>query len=141
MGKYEPLGDYLRKQRVARIPMTFAEIERIVGTKLPKSQRYPAWWSNNTSNNMMTQVWLDAGFETEQVDVGNRKLVFRKVADPLPATRDAPSTPAHDGQSKHPLIGWMKGTVTIAPGVDLTEPADPEWGEVAYGDRAWDDKK
>ena len=90
MGKYEPLGEFLRKQRVAHVPMTFAEIERIVGTKLPKSQRYPAWWSNNTSNNMMTQVWLDAGFETEQVDVGNRKLVFRKVADPLPATRDAP---------------------------------------------------
>jgi hypothetical protein len=26
------------------------------------------------------------------------------------------------------LYGWLKGTVTIAPGVDLTEPADPYWG-------------
>jgi hypothetical protein len=25
----------------------------------------------------------------------------------------------------------MKGTVTIAPGVDLTEPACPEWGDIA----------
>ena len=24
--------------------------------------------------------------------------------------------------------GCMAGTVTIMPGVDLTEPADPEWG-------------
>jgi hypothetical protein len=27
---------------------------------------------------------------------------------------------------RHPLFGWMKGTVVIAPGVDLTEPACPE---------------
>jgi hypothetical protein len=33
----------------------------------------------------------------------------------------------------------MKGAVTVEPGVDLTEPADPHWGEVAYGDRTWDD--
>ncbi len=139
MGKYEPLGEFLRKQRIARVSMTFAEIERIVGTKLPKSQRYPAWWSNNTSNNVMTQVWLDAGFETEQVDVAGRKLVFRRIAAPAAATGEAPSVDTGE-KSKHPLIGWMKGTVTIAPGVDLTEPADPKWGEVAYGNASWDDK-
>ena len=26
--------------------------------------------------------------------------------------------------------GCMKGTITIAPGVDLTEPADPEWAKI-----------
>ena len=26
--------------------------------------------------------------------------------------------------------GRMKGTVTIAPGVDLTAPVDPEWARV-----------
>lgn len=136
MSKYEPLGDYLRKQQRTLIPMTFAEIERVVGTKLPKSQCYPAWWSNNPWNNVMTQVWLDAGFQTEQVDVTRRKLVFRRVSAPPPIIENdsAPSTSA--GTSKHhPLIGWMKGTVTIAPGVDLTQPADPEWGERAWGDR------
>lgn len=30
----------------------------------------------------------------------------------------------------HPMFGCMKGTLTIAEGVDLTEPADPEWGRV-----------
>lgn len=36
----------------------------------------------------------------------------------------------------HPLFGIWKGLVTIAPGVDLTEPADPElgdWIEEKYG--------
>jgi hypothetical protein len=140
MGKYQPLGDFLRKQRATLIPMTFSEIERITGTRLPKSQQYPAWWSNSTTNNVMTQVWLDAGFETEQVDVENRKLMFRKVGAPAPAIGKNVVPPNGEGKSKHPLIGWMKGTVTIAPGVDLTAPADPKWGEVAYGDGSWDDK-
>ena len=136
MGKYAPLGDYLRKQRTARVPMTFAEIERVVGSKLPKSQRYPAWWSNNPWNNVMTQVWLDAGFQTEQVDVESRKIVFRRVSAPPPTTGNSSPPSGGTGASKHhPLIGWMKGTVTIAPGVDLTQPADPEWGERAWGDQ------
>jgi hypothetical protein len=34
-------------------------------------------------------------------------------------------------QRRHPLFGWMRGTVTIAPGVDLVEPAYPEWADIA----------
>jgi hypothetical protein len=30
---------------------------------------------------------------------------------------------------RHPLFGAMKGTVRIPEGVDLTEPADPEWAD------------
>lgn len=30
---------------------------------------------------------------------------------------------------RHPLFGIWTGLVTIAPGVDLTEPADPELGD------------
>jgi len=55
------------------VPVTFEEIERITGTALPpKSQHSRAWWSNNPSNNVMTKIWLDAGFETAQVDISGR---------------------------------------------------------------------
>jgi hypothetical protein len=145
MGKYAPLGEFLRKQKATLVPMTFGEIERVVGTQLPNSQRYPAWWSNNPWNNVMTKIWLDAGFETEQVDVERRKLVFRRVGPVTSAAVDSSdANRAQDnqgGSSRHPMIGWMKGTFTIAPGVDLTEPAMPEWGEVVYGDKTWDDFK
>ena len=86
----------------------------------------------------MTRAWLDAGFRSEQVDMEGRKLVFRRV---LPkGTRVPKAEPSGDAgraaiSKRHPLIGWMKGTVRIAPGVDLTEPADPEWGERAWGDQ------
>jgi hypothetical protein len=32
---------------------------------------------------------------------------------------------------RHPVFGCMKGTITIAPGTDLTAPACPEWAELA----------
>jgi hypothetical protein len=31
---------------------------------------------------------------------------------------------------RHPAFGLMKGMATIAPGVDLTEPAYPEWADL-----------
>jgi hypothetical protein len=132
MTKYAPLGDYLRKQRTTEVPMTFAQIERIIGGKLPPSQNHRAWWSNNPWNNVMTKVWLEAGFVTEQVDIEGRKLVFRRVGaerSPMGHFEDAPSESAVQAPSqRHPLFGALKGLMRIPPGTDLTEPADPEWG-------------
>ena len=31
---------------------------------------------------------------------------------------------------RHPMFGCMKGTLTVAEGVDLTEPACPEWPDL-----------
>ena len=31
---------------------------------------------------------------------------------------------------RHPLFGALKGVTFIRPGVDLTQPADPDWGKV-----------
>src|SRR5436305_3627483 len=91
MGKYEPLGQFLRKQRTQEVPLTFREIEKITGVKLPpKAQHHRAWWSNNPSNNVMTKVWLEAGYESAQVDMNARKLVFRRVAK---ASNEEPSAP------------------------------------------------
>ena len=127
MGKYSRLGEFLRGQRAKEVPMTFAEIERIIGGKLPpNSPQYPAWWSNNPSNNVMTKVWLAAGFRTEQVDIKARKIVFRRV-EPTPQ-ESSPSSAKKGG--RHPIFGALKGFVRIPEGVDLTEPADPDWGKV-----------
>jgi len=130
--KYGPLGDYLRKQRGSEVRMTFAQIERVIGGKLPASQYHRAWWSNNPWNNVMTKVWLDAGFVTEQVDIEGRKLVFRRVAKehtPMGQFEEAPQKQFASG--RHPLFGALKGLVRIPAGTDLTQPADPEWGKNA----------
>ncbi len=129
MGKYAPLGDFLQAQQAALVPMTFDEIEEVTGVKLPpKAQLHRAWWSNNASNNVMTKVWIEAGFETEQVDMAARKLVFRRVGE---SSGRVPTAPASkDGARKrHPLLGGLKGLVQIMPGTDLTNPADPNWDD------------
>jgi len=114
--------------------MTFAQIERVIGGKLPPSQRNRAWWSNNPSNNVMTKVWREAGFMTEQVDIETRRLVFRRISaeqSPVGRFEEAAKGQANYVSERHPLIGALKGLMRVAPGVDLTEPADPEWGERA----------
>ncbi len=152
MNKYDRLGTFLRKQGRESVPMTFTEIEQVVGVKLPMSQKYQAWWSNSTSNNVMTQVWLDAGYRTEQIDVANRRLVFRRVAaaEPNGAThatgmREEPSmfrnntdtNPTSAKLTRHPAIGALKGMFTIEPGYDIAS-SDPE--EVAEWEDAVDRK-
>ncbi|BCM21570.1 hypothetical protein [Mesorhizobium sp. J8] len=79
MGKYSPLRSYLMAQTGERVPMSFGDIEKLLGEKLPASKRYPAWWSNNPSNNPMTKEWLAAGFQTESVNIAGESLVFRRA--------------------------------------------------------------
>ena len=99
--KYDPLGDYLASRQTAEVPMSFAEIEKVIGAALPpKAVDHPAWWSNNTSNNTMTKVWLDAGFRTERVNISARKLVFRRVE------RRAPDSRRCDALAGHRATRW-----------------------------------
>lgn len=141
MSKYEPLGNFLRDQHTQEVPMTFAEIEHVIGIKLPPSaQHQRAWWSNNPSNNVMTKIWLAAGYQTEQVDMSARKLVFRRLRNAASETAARHSMPASpQSAERHPIFGALKDVTIIPPGVDLTEPADPEWADLLdkkYGPEA-----
>lgn len=117
MGKYEPLGEFLRSQRLDRISMTFGEIERILKAKLPDSKKHRAWWSNNPDNNVMTREWLDAGYETESVDIASGKLVFRRNK----------KQGAGKGAQRPSIFGCMKDLFTLAPGYDPTAPTGEDW--------------
>src|SRR5580658_1670490 len=115
MSKYSPLGAYLRQQRRDVVPMKFAEIEKIIGGKLPASAQYRAWWSNNDFNSVLTKVWIEAGFKSERVDMSAHKLVFRRVRKPKTAAA------AQSGSEKpfHPAYGAMQGLIRIMPCTDL----------------------
>ena len=135
MGKYEPLGEFLRAQKTAQIPMTFSEIERLLGARLPKSKKSRAWWSNNQDNNVMTRQWLDAGFETASVDIEAGKLVFRRKDGEMP---QEPAETKPNGRA--PIFGCMKGMFTVEDGYDLTSPMElePDWDRKYYPE---DDRK
>ena len=123
MSKFEPLTRHLSRVPASEYRTTFAEVERILGFKLPPSaRRHRPWWSNNPDNSAMTKAWLAAGFRTEQVDMAGERLVFRRASEqdnraPKPRPRDDVKT----------LFGALKGTVRIGAGVDLTDPSGEVW--------------
>ena len=135
MSRYETLTAYLSKVEQKSIRMTFEEIERILGTELPPSAfKHPTWWSNNPTNNPRTYAWLNAGYKTMNVNIKERKLVFRKSArNRLFETEGEKPTQTKsfdktDSGFFLQVSGSLKGTVTVSPGVDLTLPVSEQWG-------------
>jgi hypothetical protein len=137
MSKYAPLAHFLKTQAKDYVLMNFTEVEKALGSKLPPSAYdYQAWWSNyGGASHVQAKAWLDAGYETEQVDMTSQKLVFRKTRKPV-LKASGMSDVSHEfkpedvGAKKpfrSPLWGALKGTFVIEPGWDLTKPAlDPE---------------
>lgn len=83
MSVYANLANVLAARTGSSWKASFPELERLIGAKLPASAfKYPAWWSNNPSNNAMTKIWLKAGWRTEQVDIPGQTVVFRRAAVP-----------------------------------------------------------
>jgi hypothetical protein len=143
VGKYEALGQFLKGQPTEEVLLSFSEIERVIGGTLPPSAyAHRPWWSNNPSNSAMTRVWLEAGFKTERVDMAAKKLVFKRLRGGSPTDASAvkqahnvegisSNMPAQEKKPRrHPLFGALKGTFTIDPDWDLTQPAMPEWTDL-----------
>jgi hypothetical protein len=116
MSKYEPLPQFLGSAGGSLHRMSFKEIERILGFKLPKSAyQHEAWWSNNATGHSHARAWMKFGWRTESVDLAERKVTFqRSISQPVVSPKIDP-------------WGCMAGTVTIMPGVDLTAPTGGQW--------------
>jgi hypothetical protein len=137
MSKYAALRRFFSTQIANELPMSFQEVENIIGAALPSSaHRYPSWWANDLATHVQAKAWLDAGYETQNVDIVAKKLVFKRVSSPRSA-RAGMSEPQHVFKhgnepmaATHPMIGALKGLLLIEPDYDLTQPAMPEWAEL-----------
>jgi hypothetical protein len=144
--KYDPLRLYLRQQTQNRVPMTFQQIESVIGGALPASARkHRPWWANDARGHAHADAWLGEGYRTEEVDMEGEKLVFVRapslVRTPSAAAKGmaqqgmeesmATFTPP-DAGAQHPMIGAMKGLLWIDPTLDLTKPAldSDEWEQL-----------
>jgi hypothetical protein len=81
MGIYGPLNAWLASQpsNINYVPTTFEQIENVLGFALPPTaRRMNQWWENNFSQHSHARAWLDAGFLTEQINISNETLSFRR---------------------------------------------------------------
>jgi hypothetical protein len=119
LSKYEPLPQFLSSKAGSLHRMSFEQIERVLGFKLPKSAyEHEAWWSNNDTGHSHARAWLSAGWRTQDVDLAARMVTFQRGTRPDESRKQL--------QKRDPW-GCMANTVTIMPGTDLTAPSGEHW--------------
>lgn len=126
MGKYTDLSRFLNSQRTQFVRLDFKDIEAALGFSLPASaHKHPEWWANNYGGHVQARAWMDAGWQTEALDLAGKKVGFRRLADRTsgPGTGDPE---AGTSPPRRNPWGCMAGTVTFMPEVDLTEPTE-DW--------------
>jgi hypothetical protein len=78
---YEPLQRRLSIERGGAVRLTFAEIEQILGRKLPASaHKFSAWWSNESSmkvGHTQAKGWMNVGFRA-YASIKDRVVEFRR---------------------------------------------------------------
>jgi hypothetical protein len=122
MTVYAPMKEFLSAQPIERVRLGFSEVERIIGRPLPKSAGdYQAWWANDPTHSQ-AKAWLDAGWRTENLNLGRRTVEFVRIRKP--ASLQAPAMSSD-------LWGALAGTVTILDDDALTAPSGELWSAEA----------
>jgi len=81
VSKYSGLGSYLkfRGAFTDTAKLGFARIDGIIGDNLPlEAYKIEKWWEN-TPSHMHARAWMDAGWETKEVNLKEGYVVFKKV--------------------------------------------------------------
>lgn len=100
MGKYDPLGDYLRRQRGRDIELSFREIERKIGALLPNAAARTEWWSGTGdagSREVQKMVWRAAGYEAALLP--DDRVSFQSRDDAVATEAAEAAAAAEEGQA------------------------------------------
>lgn len=110
MADWSRLTRHLQASGDPRLELSFAEIGRVIGAKLPASTQYPAFWSNTST---YAKAWKRAGYATTRHGVMSGHMGFVKTATPTGS--DATVETEHLNQVDEPdkacdlvLVGCVK---------------------------------
>jgi hypothetical protein len=82
MSKYSPLKWYLSAlpSDKEETTISFDQVVRIIGDKLPNSaRRYPEWWSNEESgSHVQAHAWMNAIWVVETVNLNDEWVRFHR---------------------------------------------------------------
>lgn len=118
MGRYDPLGEFLRLRKEPVWGASFADVEQIVGFRLPASARkHPAWWANETEpkTHVHKHVLRDAGWRVDTCNLARETVVFRRDGaspNPRPSRPRRSAGGAAAGQPDPAVIPeWERATL------------------------------
>lgn len=83
-GRLAALADWLqaRPGDVEQLPLTFNEIEALIGSDLPASaRRHRSWWANDAEGHSQAQHWLEAGWRTAQINLTEGRVTFARIRE------------------------------------------------------------
>ncbi len=84
MSKYDPLKHHLVSLDRNEWRAAFADIERVLGFKLPRSARnHPAWWANEEEgSHIHAKAWMAAGWRTSDLNLTGETITFERTRSP-----------------------------------------------------------
>ncbi len=103
MSKYEPLREHLARLDDVVWAAKLEEVEKIIGTNLPRSAReHRTWWANSGRGLVHQNSWLDAGWRVERTDLNRDVIIFRRlrIGGTSLAGQSPSSARSIDGQKK-----------------------------------------
>ena len=89
MAKYAPLLALLQAQPPEKLELhlTFAQIEEVLGRRLPPSARqHRAWWGNDRRQ-VQGRGWLGISWKTRRVNIQKEEVVFWRSDTPVTVER------------------------------------------------------
>lgn len=82
--RYALLAIWLQNQPPQKelVKPTFAQIEEIIGSPLPRSAyEHRAWWANDSVSHIQSQQWLDVGWRVASVNMTEREVRFARILE------------------------------------------------------------
>lgn len=78
-GKYDALTAHLRENKLSEIVMTFSQIEKVIGSSLPKSAHTPQFWANTTEQIQPQRKAIAASDHEAFFISGSKRVRFKRV--------------------------------------------------------------
>lgn len=82
MGDYDPLRDYLSRQTMIELVLTFETLEEILGFALPRASQRASWWEkerNPENARPQRDAIRDGGYEATRLADG-KGVRFRRLS-------------------------------------------------------------
>ncbi len=113
--------------------LTFAQIERLIGGALPASARQSrAFWSNRSKGALQAAAWIEAGYQTAEVDLDGERVTFRKLAREYKVKREG-DTIVWGGELVRALRQHMNfNQAQLAEALGVRQQTVSEWETGVY---------